>query len=162
MAAGLAASYVPGVPDYHLDPHIVLPLLLPPLLHTAALDSSYLDLRANLRPVALLSVGYVLFATLAVGWVAYLVVPDLPLTAALVLGAVVARPTPSRRQPSPAAPGCPPGSRPSSRGVPGQRRDGDHRLQGGARGGGGRAPPGATGSGSSPSPRSAGSGSGWS
>ncbi|MCS0634343.1 Na+/H+ antiporter [Streptomyces sp. LP05-1] len=92
VAAGLAAAYLPGVPDYTLDPHIVLPLLLPPLLHTAALDSSYLDLRANARPVALLSVGYVLFATVAVGWLAHLLVPDLPLTAALVLGAVVAPP----------------------------------------------------------------------
>ncbi|REK85568.1 Na+/H+ antiporter [Streptomyces inhibens] len=92
VAAGLAASAVPGVPDYTLDPHIVLPLVLPPLLHTAALDSSYLDLRANLRPVAMLSVGYVLFATLVVGYAAYLVIPDLPLTAALVLGAVVAPP----------------------------------------------------------------------
>ncbi|MGX1850483.1 Na+/H+ antiporter [Streptomyces sp. NBC_01456] len=92
VAAGLAASTVPGLPDYTLDPHIVLPLVLPPLLHTAALDSSYLDLRANVRPVALLSVGYVLFATLVVGYAAYLVIPDLPLTAALVLGAVVAPP----------------------------------------------------------------------
>ncbi|MEF3115947.1 Na+/H+ antiporter [Streptomyces chrestomyceticus] len=92
VATGLVAAYIPGVPDYTLDPHIVLPLLLPPLLHTAALESSYLDLRANLRPVALLSVGYVLFATVAVGYVAYLVVPDLPLAAALVLGAVVAPP----------------------------------------------------------------------
>ncbi|MFG2298750.1 Na+/H+ antiporter [Streptomyces sp. NPDC048603] len=92
VAAGLAASYVPGVPAYELDPHIVLPLVLPPLLYTAAVDSSYLDLRANLRPVALLSVGYVLFATLAVGYAAYLLVPGLPLTAALVLGAVIAPP----------------------------------------------------------------------
>ncbi|MEU0842213.1 Na+/H+ antiporter [Streptomyces sp. NPDC005962] len=92
VAAGLLASYVPGVPDYTLEPDIVLPLVLPPLLHTAALDSSYLDLRANLRPVALLSFGYVLFATFAVGWIAYLLVPGLPLTAALVLGAVIAPP----------------------------------------------------------------------
>ncbi|WP_030413518.1 Na+/H+ antiporter [Streptomyces sp. NRRL S-1448] len=92
VAAGLAASYIPGLPDYTLDPHIVLPLVLPPLLHTAALDSSYLDLRANVRPVALLSVGYVLFATLVVGYAAYLLVPGLPLTSALVLGAVVAPP----------------------------------------------------------------------
>jgi CPA1 family monovalent cation:H+ antiporter len=92
VAAGLAVSSVPGVPEFALDPHIVLPLLLPPLLHTAATDSSYLDLRAQLRPVALLSVGYVLFATVAVGWAAYLIVPGLPLTAALVLGAVVAPP----------------------------------------------------------------------
>ncbi|MDN0195679.1 Na+/H+ antiporter [Streptomyces sp. S.PNR 29] len=92
VAAGLVVSYVPGVPDYTLDPHVVLPLLLPPLLYTAAIDSSYLDLRAQTRPVALLSVGYVLFATFAVGWAAYLIVPGLPLTAALVLGAVVAPP----------------------------------------------------------------------
>ncbi|MGW3566860.1 Na+/H+ antiporter [Streptomyces sp. NPDC000941] len=92
VAVGLIASYVPGVPEYTLDPHIVLPLVLPPLLHTAALESSYLDLRANIRPVALLSIGYVLFATLVVGWLAYLLVPDLPLTAALVLGAVIAPP----------------------------------------------------------------------
>ncbi|MGW2838158.1 Na+/H+ antiporter [Streptomyces sp. NPDC001493] len=92
VAVGLLAAYLPGVPPYTLDAHIVLPLLLPPLLYTAAVDSSYLDLRANARPVALLSVGYVLFATLAVGWLAYLLVPDLPLPAALVLGAVVAPP----------------------------------------------------------------------
>jgi CPA1 family monovalent cation:H+ antiporter len=92
VAAGLAVSYVPGVPDYTLDPHVVLPLILPPLLHTAASDSSYLDLRAQLRPVAMLSVGYVLFATFAVGWALYVIVPDMPLTAALVFGAVVAPP----------------------------------------------------------------------
>ncbi|MFC5959407.1 Na+/H+ antiporter [Streptomyces pratens] len=92
VAAGLAVSYVPGVPVYTLDPHIVLPLILPPLLHTAATDSSYLGLRAQLRPVALLSVGYVLFATFVVGWALYLLVPGLSLTAALVFGAVVAPP----------------------------------------------------------------------
>ncbi|WP_438291743.1 Na+/H+ antiporter [Streptomyces sp. HUAS TT7] len=92
VAVGLIGAYVPGVPDYTLDPHVVLPLVLPPLLHTAALESSYLDLHANLRPVALLSVGYTLFATVVVGYLAYLLVPDLPLTAALVLGAVIAPP----------------------------------------------------------------------
>ncbi|MFE3555872.1 Na+/H+ antiporter [Streptomyces sp. NPDC059193] len=92
VAAGLLAGYLPGVPPYTLDPHIVLPLLLPPLLHTAAVDSSYLDLRANIRPIAMLSVGYVLFATLAVGYAAYLMVPGLSLPVALVLGAVVAPP----------------------------------------------------------------------
>jgi CPA1 family monovalent cation:H+ antiporter len=80
------------VPQYTLDPDIVLPLVLPPLLYTAATDSSYLDLRAQVRPVALLSIGYVLFSTLAVGWAVYVLVPGMPLTAALVLGAVVAPP----------------------------------------------------------------------
>lgn len=90
VAAGLMVSYVPGVPDYTLDPEIVLPLVLPPLLYKEGTESSYLDLRANMRPVALLSVGYVLFATFVVGWAAYAIVPGLPLPAALALGAVVA------------------------------------------------------------------------
>ncbi|MGK3937698.1 Na+/H+ antiporter [Streptomyces caeruleatus] len=92
VAAGLLISYLPGVPEYTLDPDVVLPLILPPLLHSAATDSSYLDLRAQMRPVALLSVGYVLFATFVVGWAAYRIVPGLSLTGALVLGAVVAPP----------------------------------------------------------------------
>ncbi|MFB7181198.1 Na+/H+ antiporter [Streptomyces sp. NPDC056257] len=92
VAVGLLAGYLPGVPPYTLDPHIVLPLLLPPLLYTAAVDSSYLDLRANIRPIALLSVGYVLFATLVVGYAAYLLVPGLSVPVALVLGAVIAPP----------------------------------------------------------------------
>ncbi|MGW0881062.1 Na+/H+ antiporter [Streptomyces sp. NPDC002671] len=90
VAVGLAVSYLPGVPDYTLDPDVVLPLVLPPLLYKEGTESSYLDLRAQLRPVGLLSVGYVLFATFVVGWAAYAVVPGLPLPAALVLGAVVA------------------------------------------------------------------------
>ncbi|MFG3018737.1 Na+/H+ antiporter [Streptomyces sp. NPDC048254] len=90
VAVGLAVSYIPGVPDYTLDPDVVLPLVLPPLLYKEGTESSYLDLRANMRPVALLSVGYVLFATFVVGWAAYAIVPGLPLPAALALGAVVA------------------------------------------------------------------------
>ncbi|MFE4961800.1 Na+/H+ antiporter [Streptomyces sp. NPDC056660] len=90
VAVGLAVSYIPGVPDYTLDPDIVLPLVLPPLLYKEGTESSYLDLRANMRPVALLSVGYVLFATFVVGWAAYAIVPGLPLPAALALGAVLA------------------------------------------------------------------------
>ncbi|MBC3843948.1 Na+/H+ antiporter [Streptacidiphilus sp. 4-A2] len=92
VAAGLAAGYLPGIPNYALDPELVLPLVLPPLLYTSALDSSYRGLRANLRSVALLSVGYVLFSTVAVGLIAHAVIPGLPIAAAFVLGAVVAPP----------------------------------------------------------------------
>ncbi|MGQ0576216.1 MAG: Na+/H+ antiporter [Pseudonocardia sp.] len=92
VVAGLAASFVPGMPEYAIDPDLVLLLVLPPLLYSAALDSSYLRLRDNLRPIGLLSVGLVLFTTVAVGLAAWWLVPGLPLAAALVLGAVVAPP----------------------------------------------------------------------
>ncbi|GLZ37589.1 Na+/H+ antiporter [Actinokineospora sp. NBRC 105648] len=92
VAVGLAVSFVPGVPDFALNPEFVLLLVLAPLLYSAALDSSYLDIKANIRPIGLLAVGLVLTSTVVVGVVAHLVVPGLPLASALVLGAVVAPP----------------------------------------------------------------------
>ncbi|MGQ0840339.1 Na+/H+ antiporter [Actinokineospora sp.] len=92
VAVGLAASFIPGMPEFRLDPELVLVLVLAPLLYSAALDSSYLDIKANLRPIGLLAVGLVLFTTAVVGVVAHLVIPELPLASALVLGAVVAPP----------------------------------------------------------------------
>ncbi|GGM00500.1 Na+/H+ antiporter [Nakamurella endophytica] len=92
VAAGLAASFIPGLPSIELDPDLVLYGVLPPLLFSASLDSSYMGLRANIRPVALLSVGLVLFTTVAVGAAAYLVSPTLGWPLALVLGAVVSPP----------------------------------------------------------------------
>ncbi|WP_182877015.1 Na+/H+ antiporter [Microbispora sp. H10670] len=92
VVAGLAASYLPGVPDYSLDPHIVLLVFLPPMLYSAALDSSYLRLRDAARPVGLLAVGLVLMTTVVVGFVTHAMVPQLPLAAAFALGAIIAPP----------------------------------------------------------------------
>jgi Na+/H+ antiporter len=92
VVAGLAISAIPGVPSYELDPDLVLYAILPPLLYSAALDSSAIQIRAKIRPITLLAVGLVLFTTVAVGLVAWWLVPGLPLAAALALGAVVAPP----------------------------------------------------------------------
>jgi Na+/H+ antiporter len=92
VVVGLVASFVPGIPDYELDPDLILLFVLPPLLYSAALNSSYLRLRDNLLPISLLAVGLVLATTAAVGVVAAWLVPGLPLAAGLALGAVVAPP----------------------------------------------------------------------
>ncbi|MGH3914250.1 MAG: Na+/H+ antiporter, partial [Pseudonocardiaceae bacterium] len=92
VVAGLGVSMIPGVPDFRLDPDVVLFAILPPLLYSAALDSSSIRIRANIRSITLLAVGLVLFTTACVGLVAWWLVPGLPLPAALVLGAVVAPP----------------------------------------------------------------------
>ncbi|WP_328595231.1 Na+/H+ antiporter [Actinomadura macrotermitis] len=92
VIAGLLISFVPGLPEFELDPELVLYVFLPPLLFSAAWQSSYYNMRENVRSIGLLSIGLVLFTTLLVGYAAYLLVPDLPLPAALVLGAIVAPP----------------------------------------------------------------------
>ena len=90
VLTGLAASYIPGVPEFRLSPDLVLFAVLPPLVYTTALESSYLNLRDNVRTLALLSVGLVLFTAVVVGGAARLDVPGLPIAAAITLGAILA------------------------------------------------------------------------
>lgn len=92
VVAGLAASSIPGLTDIELDPDLVLFVLLPPLLWSAGMESSYVGLRRNLRPIGLLAVGLPLATTAAVGFVAYKTVPEMTLAAGLTLGAIVAPP----------------------------------------------------------------------
>ena len=89
---GLVLAAIPSVPEVTLDPDLVLVVFLPPLVFAAAWQTPMRDVRQNIRPVLLLSVGLVLFTTLVVGLVAAATVPDLPLAAALALGAIVSPP----------------------------------------------------------------------
>ncbi len=65
--------------------------LLPPLLYAAAIRTSLVDFRANRRPIALLSIGLVLFTTAGVGLLVWWLL-DVPLAVGFALGAVVAPP----------------------------------------------------------------------
>jgi Na+/H+ antiporter len=92
VVAGLLAGLIPGFKEIELSPALVLYVLLPPLLWSAGLESSYVALRRNIRPIGLLAVGLPLATTFAVGYVAYKIVPELTIAAALTLGAIVAPP----------------------------------------------------------------------
>ena len=63
VVAGLVASTIPGFTDIELEPELVLYVLLPPLLWSAGLESSYVGLKNNLRPIGLLAVGLPLATT---------------------------------------------------------------------------------------------------
>lgn len=89
---GVGLAFVPGVPDLQLDPDLALALFLAPVLLDAGSDASVRDMRTNWRAVLGLAVGAVAMTTLAVAVVARVVVPDMPFSACIVLGAVVAPP----------------------------------------------------------------------
>src|SRR2546427_3118403 len=92
LAGGVLVALLPGLPAVQFDPQLVFLVFIPPLLFRTSLLASYRDVRANLRPILLLGVGHVMFATLAVAWVAHRVVPGLPWASAFALGAVVSPP----------------------------------------------------------------------
>ena len=76
--AGLGYALLPGR-NVELDPDVVFFVVIPPLLYAAAIDASLVDIRANRRPIASLSVGLVLATAFAVGGVLEAVVPVVPI-----------------------------------------------------------------------------------
>ncbi|KQS15823.1 sodium:proton antiporter [Frigoribacterium sp. Leaf186] len=92
VGVALLVSLVPGVPDVEIDSEVILTVVLPPLLYSAALDVSLLNFRESRVQIARLGVGAVVVTAFAVGGVAYVMIPDMTLPAALLVGAVVAPP----------------------------------------------------------------------
>ncbi|MCU1603911.1 MAG: Na+/H+ antiporter [Modestobacter sp.] len=90
---GIAYAVLPG-PNISLDPDLVLTVVLPPLLYSAALQSSLLDIRRHLATVVSLSVALVLVTAVLIGLGFSLFVTGATLAAGIALGAAVAPPDP--------------------------------------------------------------------
>jgi Na+/H+ antiporter len=86
---------LPGETEFEFPPELILPLVLPPLLFTAAQNSSWRRFAQGWRPIFGLAVALVFVTTAAVAFVASRIHPALPLGAAVVLGAVCAPPDPA-------------------------------------------------------------------
>ncbi|MBV1779330.1 Na+/H+ antiporter [Paeniglutamicibacter sp. ABSL32-1] len=89
-----AAAFLPFIPEVHIDPELILPLFLPPLLYAAAQRSSWSIFRLRWRSLVLLAVLLVVATTAAVAGVAWLMVSAMALPLAIALGAIVAPPDP--------------------------------------------------------------------
>lgn len=89
LIGGLGLGFAPGIPDVELDPEVVLVVLLPPLLYSAAFFTPLRELRRNVRPISLLALGLVMATMLTVAVVAHALL-DFGWAAAFVLGAIVA------------------------------------------------------------------------
>lgn len=92
ICGGLFMAIIPGMPDFTLNPDLVLVVFLPPLLMSGAYFTVWASFRANLPGIAHLAVGAVLFSTLVVGVAAHWMVPELPWSACFALGAIIAPP----------------------------------------------------------------------
>src|SRR5215472_13598643 len=89
VIAGLLLAVTPSLPRIELAPELVLLGILPPLIYSAGVAMSWREFRFNLRPIALLAFGYVVFTTCAVAATAHWLL-GMPLAVAFVLGAIVA------------------------------------------------------------------------
>jgi Na+/H+ antiporter len=89
VIAGLITGFTPGMPTWQPHSHIVLPLFLPPILFAAARLISWQEIRENLAEIFSLSIGLVIFSSIAIGFILHWIVPGMSFSAALVLGAII-------------------------------------------------------------------------
>ena len=88
VIGGLVLGLIPGIPDIHLDPDLVLLVFLPPLLYASAFFADLRSLRADARVISLNAIGLVLVTAGAVAVIAHEVI-GLPWAMSFVLGAIV-------------------------------------------------------------------------
>lgn len=92
VMGGLLIGFLPMAPGVALEPKLVFTLFLPPVLFGAAYATSWRDFRANGRAIFALAVVLVALTSYIVAIVADYLIPELPIQAAFVLGAIISPP----------------------------------------------------------------------
>jgi Na+/H+ antiporter len=92
VVCGMMLSLFPNFPRLQLNPDVVLNFFLPLLVYQISTSTSWKDLKKNVRPITLLSVGHVLFITFVVAVCIHALIPELGWPLSFVLGAVIAPP----------------------------------------------------------------------
>ncbi len=91
VLTGMVLALIPGLPSVELAPELVLLLVLPPVIYASAVAMSWREFRFNLRPIALLAVGCVVFTTGAIATVSHYLL-GLAWPVGFLLGAIVSPP----------------------------------------------------------------------
>ena len=89
LVVGLAIGFLPQVGAIEIEPHIVLEIVLPPLLFSAAVRMPTMDFRREMQAVAMLAIPLVFLSAFAVGFVINWLVPAISLPWGVALGAVL-------------------------------------------------------------------------
>jgi monovalent cation/hydrogen antiporter len=89
VIGGLFLSLVPRMPHPELNPEVVFLVFLPPLLFSAAFQTSWRDFRYNLVSISMLAFGLVGFTVFCVAAVVPWILPGFNWHLGLVLGAVI-------------------------------------------------------------------------
>jgi Na+/H+ antiporter len=92
VLAGLAISYIPGIPVVSIDPDIIFLIFLPPLLYDAAWYTSLNDFLKWKRAIGLLSFGLVICTSVIVAFAATAFIPGFTLPLGFLLGGIIAPP----------------------------------------------------------------------
>ena len=89
VAIGLAVSFAPFLPDFELEPEIILSVVLPPLLYSSAVNMPGMNFRREFTAISSLAVALVIVSSVLLGLFFHLLWPDLALPWCIALGAIL-------------------------------------------------------------------------
>lgn len=92
VIAGLVIGLIPGIPVVSLDPDLVFLIFLPPLLYSAAWNTSWKNFWQSRRPISFLSIGLVIFTSTAIAFISNAIIPGFPLAYGFLLGGIISPP----------------------------------------------------------------------
>ncbi|WP_350269851.1 Na+/H+ antiporter [Brevibacterium sp. CBA3109] len=94
VVIGIAGAFIPTFAQITIDPELILPLFLPPLLFAAAQKTSWALFAIRWRTILGMAVALVGVTVAAVAGTAVLLIPGITIAAAVALGAMLAPPDP--------------------------------------------------------------------
>src|SRR5579872_6617410 len=89
VIVGMLLSFFPAFPQVEINPKLILEVFLPLLVYETSALMSWRDVKLNLQPIMVMSIGHVLFITVLVAVAVHYLIPSLGWPLAFVLGAVV-------------------------------------------------------------------------
>ena len=89
LGVGLVIGFLPQVGAIEIAPHIILEIILPPLLFSAAVRMPTMDFRREMQAVAMLAIPLVFISSFAIGFLINWMVPQISLAWGVALGAVL-------------------------------------------------------------------------
>ncbi len=92
VLAGLVIWLIPGMPILEMDPDVVFFIFLPPLLYSAAWQTSWNDFWKWKRSIFLLAFGLVIFTSTVVAFVSIHLIPGFTLALGFLLGGIISPP----------------------------------------------------------------------
>lgn len=92
ILGGIALGFNPYLQTIEFEPNLILEIVLPPILYYAAFGISFRQFKLNWQEILSLSLGLVIFTTLAIGVLFKSIFPQFPWELAFVFGAIISPP----------------------------------------------------------------------
>ncbi len=92
VICGLIIGFIPNIIEIILKPDLIFLIFLPPLLFSAAWNTSWKDFWSFRRTISLLALGLVIFTSFAVAVVSNWLIPGFTLALGFLLGGIISPP----------------------------------------------------------------------